>query len=57
MIMAMNNISNEQEGWLEIKYLINRLRICRRDKGTLFVLRKVNIPTLFSNFNEFIKSF
>ena len=26
-IKAMNEISNEQEGWLEITYLTNRLRI------------------------------
>ena len=42
-------------GWLEITYLSNKLRICRGDKGTLFVLRKINSPTLFKNFKEFIK--
>ena len=56
-IKALNEISNEQKGWLEITYLSNRLRICRGDKGTLFVLRKTNIPTLFRDFKEFIKSF
>ena len=56
-IKAMKEISNEQEGWLEITYLSNRLRICRGDKGTLFVLRKVDIPILYHNFNEFIKGF
>ena len=55
-IKALNEISNEQKGWLEITYLSNRLRICRGDKGTLFVLRKTNQPTLFRDFMEFIKS-
>ena len=54
-IKAMNEINNEQIGWLEITYLSNKLRICRGDKGTLFVLRKINSPTLFKNFKEFIK--
>jgi len=56
-INAMKEINNEQLGWLEITYLSNKLRICRGDKGTLFVLRKINIPTLFKNFKEFIKIF
>ena len=53
----MNEITKEQKGWLEITYLSNRIRICRGDKGTLFVLRKVDIPNLFKSFEEFIKSF
>ena len=56
-IKAMKEINNEQLGWLEITYLSNNLRICRGDKGTLFVLRKKNSPTLFKNFKEFIKTF
>ena len=56
-IKAMKEINNEQLGWLEITYLSNRIRICRGDKGTLFVLRKINSPTLFKNFKEFIKIF
>ncbi len=56
-LKAMKEINNEQLGWLEITYLSNRLRICRGDKGTLFVLTKKNIPTLFKNFKEFIKIF
>ena len=56
-IMTINKISNEQKGWLEITYLSNILRICRGDKGTLFILRKINTPTLLKNFKEFIKSF
>ena len=53
----MNQINNEQLGWLEITYLSNRLRIWRGEKGILFVLRKVNSPTLFATFKEFIKIF
>ena len=54
-IKVMKEINNEQLGWLKITYLSNKLRICRGDKGTLFVLRKINSPTLFKNFKEFIK--
>ena len=54
-IKAMKEIKNEQLGWLEITYLSNKLRICRGDKGTLFILRKINSPTIFKNFKEFIK--
>ena len=56
-IKAMKEINNEQLGWLEITYLSNRLRICRGDKGTLFVLRKIKSPTLFKSFKQFIKFF
>jgi len=56
-IKAMKEINNEQLGWLKITYLSNKIRICRGDKGTLFVLRKINSPTLFKNFKEFIKMY
>ena len=56
-INAMKEINNEQLGWLEITYLSNKLRICRGDKGTLFVLRKIKSSTLFTNFKQFIKIF
>ena len=46
----MKEINNEQLGWLEITYLSNKLRICRGDKGTLFVLRK-------NKFDDFIQEF
>ena len=49
-IKAMKEINNGQLGWLDITYLSNKLRICRGDKGTLFILRKINSPTLFKNF-------
>ena len=56
-IKAMKKINKEQLGWLEITYLSDRVRICRGDKGTLFVLRKIKSPTLFNNFKQFIKNF
>jgi len=56
-IKGMNNIINEQKGWLEITYLSNRLRICGGDKGILFVLIKINSPSMFRNFKQFIKTF
>ena len=56
-IKAMKEMNIEQLGWLEITYLSNKLRICRGDKGTLFVLRKINSPSLFNNFKEFIKNY
>ena len=55
-IKAMKEINSEQLGWLEITYLSNKLSICRGDKGTLFVLRKINSPTLFNNFRDLLKS-
>ena len=54
-IKAMKEINNELLGWLEITYLSNNVRICKEDEGTLFVLRKINSPTLLKNFKEFIK--
>ena len=56
-LKVMNKISNGQKGWLEITYLSKRLRICRGDKGTLFVLRKINAPALIKNFKDFIGNF
>ena len=56
-IKAMKKINKEQLGWLEITYISDRIRICRGDKGTLFILRKIKSPTLFNNFKQFIKNF
>ena len=53
----MSEISNEEKARLEITYLSNRFRIWRGDKGTLFVLRKLNKPHLLKKFMEFIKAF
>ena len=55
-INALTRIKKEQKGWLEITFLSNNLRICRGDKGTLFVLRKINNEILYKKFQEFILS-
>ena len=55
-IKAISKLSKKQEGWLEITFLNNDLRICRGDKGTLFVLRKIKEEILFERFQEFINS-
>ena len=54
---ALARIEKEQKGWLDITYLSNNLRICRGDKGTLFLLRRRFDERLFSKFEEFIKNF
>ncbi len=56
-INALTKIKNEQNGWLDITFLNNDLRICRGDKGSLFVLRKIEDDLLFNGFQEFIESF
>ena len=56
-IKSIKEINNEQLGSLERTYLINRFGIRRADKGSLFVLRKINSPTLFKNLKEIIKIF
>ena len=53
-INALTKIKKEQKGWLEITFLSKNLRICRGDKGTLFILRKIKDDTLFERFQEFI---
>ncbi len=55
-INALTKIKKEQKGWLEITFLSNDLRICRGDKGTLFILRRINDNILFEKFQEFIDS-
>ena len=55
-INALTKIKKEQKGWLEITFLSNNLRICRGDKGTLFVLRRIKENILFEKFQEFIDS-
>ena len=55
-IKALKKIKKEQKGWLEISFLNKDLRICRGDKGTLFVLKKIKDEILFKRFQEFIKS-
>ena len=55
-IKALAEIKKEQKGWLEITFLNNNLRICRGDKGTLFILRRIKDNILFERFQEFIES-
>ena len=54
---ALAQIKKDQKGWLDITYLSNNLRICRGDKGTLFLLKKRIDEKLFTKFEEFIKKF
>ena len=56
-IKAMNEINNDKVWLSAITHLSNIFRICKGDKATLFVLRKIISPTLFKNFKEFIKIF
>ena len=56
-LRALAQIKKEQKGWLDITYLSNNLRICRGDKGTIFVLRKLYDERLFKKFEEFIKNY
>jgi len=54
---ALAEIKKEQKGWLDITYLSNNLRICRGDKGTLFLLKRRIDERLFAKFEEFIRKF
>ena len=56
-LKALAQIKREQKGWLDITYLSNNLRICRGDKGTLFLLIKRIDEKLFIRYEEFIKRF
>ena len=53
---ALAQIKRDQKGWLDITYLSDNLRICRGDKGTLFVLIKKDNDKLFSKFENFMKN-
>ena len=55
-INALTKIRKEQKGWLEITFLSENIRICRGDKGTLFILRRIKDNILFERFQEFIDS-
>ena len=50
-------IKKEQKGWLEITYLSKNLRICRGDKGTIFILERRNDKNLFAKFEKFMIKF
>ena len=56
-LTALAQIKREQKGWLDITYLSNSLRICRGDKGTLFLLKRRIDEKLFTRFEEFIRKF
>ena len=56
-LKALTQIKKEQKGWLDITYLSKNIRICRGDKGTLFILKKRNDENLFKKFEEFMKGF
>ena len=54
-LKALARIKRDQKGWLDITYLSKNLRICRGDKGTLFILNSRNNEKLFTKFEEFMK--
>ena len=56
-LKALTQIKKEQNGWLDITYLSDNLRICRGDKGTIFILRRIYNKRLFEKFEEFIINF
>ena len=56
-LKALAQIKKEQNGWLDITYLSDNLRICRGDKGTIFVLRRIYNKKLFEKFEKFIINF
>ena len=56
-LRVLAQIKKEQKGWLDITYLSNKLRICRGDKGTIFILRRIDDVKLFTKFEKFIKNF
>ena len=56
-LTALAPIKREQRGWLDITYLSKNLRICRGDKGTLFILVRRNNEKLFRKFEVFISKF
>ena len=56
-IKAIAEIKKEQKGWLDITYLSNNIRVCRGDKGTLFILKKREDEKLFRKFEDFICKF
>tara|TARA_B100000963_G_scaffold163662_1_gene142206 strand:+ start:66 stop:608 length:543 start_codon:yes stop_codon:yes gene_type:complete len=56
-LRVLAQIKKEQKGWLDITYLSNNLRICRGDKGTIFILRRIYDVKLFTKFEQFIKNF
>tara|TARA_Y100000589_G_scaffold150509_1_gene143594 strand:+ start:266 stop:823 length:558 start_codon:yes stop_codon:yes gene_type:complete len=56
-LKVLTEIKKDQIGWLDITYLSNKLRICRGDKGTIFVLKKREDEKLFIKCEELIDKF
>ena len=54
-LKALAQIKRQQKGWLDITYLSKNLRICRGDKGTLFILVRRNNKELFKKFEDFME--
>ena len=54
---VLTQIKRQQNGWLDITYLSENLRICRGDKGTIFLLKRRVNEKLFVKFEEFISNF
>tara|TARA_Y100000589_G_C27006793_1_gene569113 strand:- start:173 stop:724 length:552 start_codon:yes stop_codon:yes gene_type:complete len=50
---AFKKFKKTQKGWLDITYLNEDIRICRGDKGTIFVLLRKKNDILFRKFSEF----
>ena len=53
-LKAITKIKKEQKGWLDITYLSEKIRICRGDKGTLFILKRRYDEKLYIRFKEFV---
>ena len=53
-LKALVKIKKEKLGWLDITYVSDKIRICRGDKGTLFILMKRTDEILFKRFKDFI---
>ena len=56
-LKALVKIKKKQLGWLDITYMSDKIRICRGDKGTLFILMKRTDEVLFERFKKFIDKF
>ena len=56
-LKALVKIKKKQLGWLDITYMSDQIRICRGDKGTLFILMKRKDEILFERYKKFIDRF
>ncbi len=55
-LKALAPIKKDQKGWLDITYLSYKLRICRGDKGTIFILLRRKDLKLFTKYEHFINN-